>query len=102
MARINLSRRFGGVAGALALTVLAGCMTTSTTRSSPARSNVDGLAILPIANYSETPEAGRRVASVTRSLLHQKGFRQLQIYPQDERNMLLLASTPDSAINEAL
>lgn len=102
MTRKNLPVRFTGVASAIFCLALAGCTTTSTSSSGPARANLDGLAILPIANYSETPEAGRRVASVAQSLLYQKGFQNLRTYPQDERNMFMLAATPDKAVSEAL
>src|SRR5690606_11624494 len=101
MTQKNIRARHVGVLSAVFCVALAGCSTTSTSNA-PNLSNVNDLAILPIVNYSETPEAGRRVASVTESLLHQKGFQPLKTFPQSERNTLLLTATPDKAMTEAL
>ena len=62
----------------------------------------DGLAILPIANHTETPEAGLRARSIAQSLLYQKGFTHLQQYPQDETTDLLMSGSSDRVQQQAL
>jgi TolB-like protein len=99
--RKNAATRLAGVAIVTVCAALAGCSTSSMTQAPPL-ANLDQLVILPIANYSETPEAGQRVRSVAQSLLHQKGFTQLESYPQDENTNLLLAGSPDDAMAQAL
>ena len=50
-------------------------------------------ALLPLANYTETPDAGDRVASITESILHQKGGMDLKRYPvKDEKDTFLLGN----------
>lgn len=97
-----LKKLTGWSALAMAGLTLAACSTTTSTSQAPALTQGHSLAILPIANYSETPEAGHRVRSVAESLLHQKGFSDLKRYPNDENTNLLLAASPDDAIEQAL
>ncbi|MCA9470907.1 MAG: hypothetical protein MRJ96_14750 [Nitrospirales bacterium] len=40
-------------------------------------------ALLPILNYTETPQAGRRAESITSALLHSRGLQQVQQYPSN-------------------
>lgn len=87
---------------ALASLGLLGACSTVDVSSGPGFAAADGLAVLPIANYTETPEAGQRVRSIAQSLLYQKGFTNLQSYPQDETTDLLMAGSADRMQQQAL
>lgn len=84
-----------------ALGVLTACSTVDVSNA-PGFATDDGLAVLPIANYTETPEAGQRARSIAQSILYQKGFTRLQHYPQDETTDLLMAGSADRAQLQAL
>ena len=88
-------------ASAAALGLLSACSTVDIS-DGPAFSEADSLAVLPIANYTETPEAGQRVRSIAQSLLYLQGFTRLQQYPQDETTDLLMASSADRVQQQAL
>ena len=87
-------------AAVAALGLLSACSTVDVS-SGPGFSAADGLAVLPIANYTETPEAGQRARSIAQSILYQKGFTGLQQYPQDETTDLLMASGADRMQQQA-
>lgn len=70
------------------LAVLAGCSTINT-GNSPDLTKADGLAVLPISNYTETPDAGQRAQSIAQSILHQKGFTGMQAYPNSDGGSLI-------------
>lgn len=96
--RLNTMARCAPLA---VLTLIAACSTVDVSRGT--RMSLDQqLAILPIANYSETPDAGQRARSIAQSLLYQKGFTRLQHYPQDETTDLLLSSSADRMQQQAL
>ncbi|CAM5567452.1 penicillin-binding protein activator LpoB [Eoetvoesiella caeni] len=82
MKNLGLSKlcRWGCVA---LLTVLAGCSTLDVSSNAPMLAKADQLAVLPIANYTETPDAGQRAQSIAQSILHQKGLV-VQQYPNDD------------------
>ncbi|MDS1141650.1 penicillin-binding protein activator LpoB [Pusillimonas sp. SM2304] len=88
-------------AAVAALGLLSACSTVDVS-SGPGFSAADGLAVLPIANYTETPEAGQRARAIAQSILYQKGFTGLQQYPQDETTDLLMASGADRMQQQAL
>lgn len=53
--------------------------------SAPGLQPGDRVALLPIANYTETPQAGQRAQSIAQSILQQKGVHDLPHYvPQDD------------------
>lgn len=53
----------------LAVTLFLGACSTVTVAPSPALAPGDVIAVLPMANYTETPEAGQRAASMAFSIL---------------------------------
>nr|MBF0686128.1 penicillin-binding protein activator LpoB [Pseudomonas sp.] len=87
--------------GVVSLSALTACSTVDV-GTAPALSRSDVLAVLPIANYTETPEAGQRARSIAQSILYQKGFSNLRQYPQDESTDLLMASSADRMQTQAL
>ena len=93
--------RYAAFLAAVALGLLSACSTVDVS-SGPAFVAGESIAILPIANHTETPEAGQRVRSIAHSLLYQKGFSNLKQYPQDETTDLLMASSADRQRQQAL
>lgn len=81
--------------------VLTACSTVDVSTAPPV-SKADALAVLPIANYTETPEAGQSARSIAQSILYQNGFSNLRPYPQNESTDLLLASSADRMQTQAL
>ncbi|KXW57445.1 hypothetical protein [Ferrovum myxofaciens] len=71
---------------------LAACSTLDVGQP-PALDKNASWALLPMANYTETPDAGDRVASITESILHQKGGMDLKRYPiKDEKDTFILGN----------
>lgn len=87
--------------GIVLLAALSACSTMDV-GDTPTLSNADGLAVLPIANYTETPEAGQRAQSIAQSILHQQGFKNLQEYPRDGSTDLLASYRSDQAKKQAM
>lgn len=60
--------------------LVSGC-TVIDRSAAPALSKSDTFAILPIANNTETPQAGQRAAAIAQSLLSSYGYANLARYP---------------------
>ncbi len=84
------------------LLLLAGACSTVDVSQGTHFEATDDIALLPIANHTETPDAGHRVQSIAESLLHQKGFRDLQRYPQEDATDLLMSGSTSRIQQEAL
>jgi len=65
---------------AVAAAMLAGCAVVDRS-ATPVFSKTDNWAILPIANNTETPQAGLRAASIAQSLMTSYGYGSLARYP---------------------
>src|SRR5690606_16256554 len=99
--KVSNFKHMNVLAATATLSLLSACSTVDVS-SGPSFSAADNLAVLPIANYTETPEAGQRVRSIAQSLLYQQGFANLQAYPQDETTDLLMAGSADRIQQQAL
>lgn len=76
------------VAALCALVALvAGCAVTNVHQSQQLDAS-SRWAMLPIANYAETPQAGERAESILRTLLHQRGVSQLDSAPHSDNGGL--------------
>ncbi|MBP6018118.1 MAG: penicillin-binding protein activator LpoB [Burkholderiaceae bacterium] len=100
MKTLDISKSLKWSSAAL-LSVLAGCSTIDASNS-PALANMNGLAVLPMANYTETPDAGLRAQSIAESILHQKGFTGLHSYQQDQSSNALIGNTSDQNRTQTL
>lgn len=79
----TVSKMLRRLAGAAALVlVVAGCSTMNV-GDAPNLPTTATWALLPIANNTETPEAGQRAESIAQSILVQKGFTDLHRYTGD-------------------
>lgn len=87
--------------GLLLVAALSACSTMAV-GTAPTLAGADSLVLLPIANYTETPEAGQRAQSIAQSILHQRGFRTLQEYPQASGADLLAGNQSDQAKKQAM
>ena len=89
---MNLKKTMTGMAATAALVGLSACSTLDVGQS-PQLTKDASWAILPLANYTETPDAGDRVASIAESILHQKGGMDLKRYPvKDEKDAFILGN----------
>lgn len=95
---INKSLKWGSVA---MLTVLSACSTIDVSNS-PTLAKMNGLVVLPISNYTETPDAGQRAQSIAQSILHQRGFTGLQTYQQNQNSSALIGGNSDQDRAQAL
>jgi polysaccharide biosynthesis protein PelC len=91
--RFSNAARAVALAGFIAFTGGGGCSsTTSTVQRGPALHANARWALLPVANHSETPQAGERVEAVLETLLRRAGVQTLEMYPppkQDESHLLV-------------
>jgi len=63
-------------------TVLGGCAVTDrSSGEAPALSKADGLAMAPLANNTETPQAGQRAVSIAQTLMTSYGYSNVMRYP---------------------
>jgi polysaccharide biosynthesis protein PelC len=60
---------------------LVGCAVTQTTSQSIVMARTDSVALLPIANHTDVPQAGLRAESIIEASLRARGLVQLQMYP---------------------
>jgi len=78
--------RVARLAGALLLAaaLVGGCAWSVVDRGRPpafAKSKDDAWAVLPLANHTETPQAGQRAASIAHSVLAAYGYTNVARYP---------------------
>ncbi len=81
--RTRSSARAAGWMTAAALVLagtLSGCAVVDRS-SAPQLSKTDTWALLPLANNTETPQAGQRAASIAQSLMTSYGYTNLARYP---------------------
>ena len=100
MKRLGGHKIFGW-AGAILLVLLTGCSTINA-GNPPALSKNDSWALLPIANYTETPEAGKRAESIAASIMQQQGFATLALYPGENEADALLGGNSNAVKAQAL
>lgn len=60
-----------------------------------------GWALLPIANHTETPQAGLRAESILQAFLHQRGL-QTSSYPASLNRDTLVSANEQAVVEEAL
>lgn len=88
---MNLKRNIVWLA-ATSVVALSACSTLDI-GNSPTVAQDASWAILPLANYTETPDAGDRVASMAESILHQKGGMDLKRFPvKNEKDAFILGN----------
>jgi hypothetical protein len=68
------------VALAPLLLLVAGCAVTES-RPAPKFDSTGSWVLLPIQNYSGTPQAGERAEVLLSAMLHQRGLKRLEHYP---------------------
>jgi TolB-like protein len=83
------------------MAALAGCAVVDRSVP-PAISKGDSVAILPIANNTETPQAGQRAASIAQSLLASYGYTNLARYPASADDETLFDPAKPDAQQNAL
>ncbi|KAA0911092.1 penicillin-binding protein activator LpoB [Pusillimonas sp. ANT_WB101] len=88
--------------GALLLVAVLSACTSMAVGTAPPMVGADSLVVLPIANYTETPDAGHRAQSIAQSILQQRGFRTLQEYPRSGDADLLAGNQSDQAKKQAI
>lgn len=86
---------------ALAAATLAGCAVVDRS-TAPAFSRSDSWAILPIANNTETPQAGLRAAAIAQSLMTSYGYANLARYPASADDETLFDPAKPDAQQNAL
>ncbi|MGF6770724.1 TolB-like protein [Paraburkholderia sp. GAS199] len=89
------------VLGTALATLAAGCSVIDRS-AAPAFSKSDTWAILPIANNTETPQAGQRAASIAQSLLATYGYANLARYPASADDETLFDPAKPDAQQNAL
>lgn len=88
--------------GALAAAAwVAGCAVTDVGRAPP-MARGDTVAILPIVNYTETPQAGLRAEAITESLLKTGGVASLKRYPPSLNPETLFEPAERESVHKAL
>lgn len=100
--KIHVMNRLCKWGGGLALLLLAGCSTMNVGNNAPALTKADRLVVLPIANYTEVPDAGQRAQSIAQSILLQKGFVNVQRHSGGNEINALLGSGSDQSVAQAL
>lgn len=89
----SLHRSIAALVSLVAL-LLGGCAVTDVSARSPALGAEDKLAVLPFANLTDVPLAGRRAQAIAVSLLRQRGLREVVGYPQPRADLLSRAAVP--------
>lgn len=95
-------RRLMGWCGAGAVALwLAGCAVTDVGRAPPMAAG-DTVVVLPIVNYTETPQAGLRAEAIAESLLKTAGIAGLKRYPPSLNPETLFEPAEREAVGKAL
>jgi len=80
---------------------LAGCAVTDVGRA-PQMAPGDTVAVLPIVNYTETPQAGLRAEAIAESLLKTGGVANLKRYPASLNPETLFEPAERESVGKAL
>ncbi|PLP99284.1 penicillin-binding protein activator LpoB [Cupriavidus pauculus] len=80
---------------------LAGCAVTDVGRA-PQMAAGDTVAVLPIVNYTETPQAGLRAEAIAEALLKTGGVANLKRYPAALNPETLFEPAERESVNKAL
>ncbi|MDO8280154.1 MAG: penicillin-binding protein activator LpoB [Burkholderiaceae bacterium] len=94
-------RRFMVTAVATTLTVLAGCAVTQRSAQPVRIAMTDKVALLPIVNHTDVPQAGLRAEAIAEATLRAKGLRQLVVYPPNLNPETLFEPGERKALAEA-
>ncbi|WP_373377466.1 penicillin-binding protein activator LpoB [Cupriavidus nantongensis] len=98
----TVARRLAAWCGALGAALwLAGCAVTDVGRA-PALARGETIAVLPIVNYTETPQAGLRAEAIAESLLKTGGVASLKRYPASLNPETLFEPAEREAVGKAL
>lgn len=97
MKRTIISR---GIALA-ALASLAACSTLDVGKK-PYLDDLTSIAVVPMVNYTETPDAGQRATSIAQSILQQKGFNNVFTYQQERTGNALIINSVELSSAEGL
>ncbi len=89
------------IAGAAVFAALSGCASIDSS-SAPKVSRDDSWAVLPVVNYTETPQAGLAVEAITQSLLTSSGFSNVKRYPANLNRETLVDPSERGATDRAL
>jgi polysaccharide biosynthesis protein PelC len=66
---------------AASVVLLVACASTQQAPMSSSVGSADSVALLPIVNHTDVPQAGLRAESIAEATLRARGLRQLQVYP---------------------
>ncbi|MDQ0139807.1 penicillin-binding protein activator LpoB [Cupriavidus necator] len=98
----TVAKRLAAWCGALGAALwLAGCAVTDVGRA-PALARGETIAVLPIVNYTETPQAGLRAEAIAESLLKTGGVASLKRYPAALNPETLFEPAERGAVGKAL
>lgn len=86
----------------LGLTLSLGACSTMNVAPAPHLAAGDVIAVVPMANYTETPEAGRRAASMAFSILHVENGGNVVQDTQDTHGDPLLGDADPQSLSRAL
>lgn len=101
-ARANWMRGVATWFAGLALAATLGGCATIDSGNAPALSRTDSWAVLPIVNYTETPQAGMSAEAITQSLLSSSGFTQVKRYPASLSRETLVDPSDRASLDKAL
>lgn len=97
-----MATRLAAWCGALGVALwLAGCAVTDVGRA-PQIARGETIAVLPIVNYTETPQAGLRAEAIAESLLKTGGVASLKRYPASLNPETLFEPAEREAVGKAL
>lgn len=85
-----------------ALTLLAACTTTSVQPAPRGIAPDASWAMLPIVNYTQTPQAGLRAEAILESIVRGRGLASLRRYPSDLNVEALFEPTERNAVDKAM
>ncbi|CAJ0776219.1 hypothetical protein LMG7141_00466 [Ralstonia condita] len=95
-------RRWLAAAAGLGMALaLSACAVVDSGRAPPG-STTDAWVVLPIVNYTETPQAGMRAETIAASILKARGFTNLRQYPASLNGESLFEPAEREAVARAL
>lgn len=96
------SKRVVGLVAAIAMTSFLTACASVTTSASPALPKGETIALLPIVNLTETPQAGARAEAIVESLLQAEGNRSVKRYQGDINREALFQTVDREAVEQAI
>ncbi len=98
----NIFKRFTGLVALLTIAALLTACASISSSAPPSLASGENIALLPILNFTETPQAGARAEAIVESLLLTQGRYSVKRYQGEVDRTALFQTVDQQAVEQAI